>query len=210
MLTLYIQNALYFAGRRDSILKSIGVRRVKHLSPESKVLYRKLHYYKRLVYNHQRKTLKTRQKQTRKEVLRKTLSSMDRIRARFFKSQVENQSRRPHGHRFTLDDKILAVALQKHCGSGYKLMSSIFDLPSTRTLHRLLNKINLKPGLNSTCFELFRTSNLSNLLDKYCLLMFDEMSIMPHLQYNVQKDVVEGFEDFGYRTTNKIANHVQV
>ena len=34
-------------------------------------------------------------------------------------------------------------------------------------------------------------------LDKYCVLLFDEMALEPGLQYNKKERYVDGFEDFG-------------
>lgn len=36
-------------------------------------------------------------------------------------------------------------------------------------------------------------------IDKYCLLIFDEMSIKPSLIYNERLDKIEGFQDYGSR-----------
>ena len=181
------------------------------MSPKSKYLYRTLKSYKRQVYNLKRRLVKKGKKPSKKEVLDSAISSMDRVKARFFQSQVENEGRNPHGHRFTHEDKILGVVLQKNCGSGgYKTLRSVFNLPSPRTLSRFLEGVHIKPGLNKLCFNLFKTTTFSNPLDKYCILMFDEMSISSQLQYNKKEDAIEGFEDFGYRRSTKIANHVQV
>ncbi|KAH1022534.1 hypothetical protein HUJ04_011923 [Dendroctonus ponderosae] len=48
-----------------------------------------------------------------------------------------------------------------------------------------------------------------NQLDKYCILMFDEISIQAHLKPNYASGSVDGFEDFGFKKIGKIANHVQ-
>ncbi|KAH1029041.1 hypothetical protein HUJ05_002346 [Dendroctonus ponderosae] len=54
------------------------------------------------------------------------------------------------------------------------------------------------------------TSTLENQLDKYCILMFDEISIQAHLKPNYASGSVDGFEDFGFKKIGKIANHVQI
>jgi len=45
---------------------------------------------------------------------------------------------------------------------------------------------------------------------KYCSLLFDEMSISAELHYNEHLDGIEGFEDYGYERTQKFANHALV
>lgn len=47
---------------------------------------------------------------TESAVFEKVVSSMDRIRGRFFQSQVENIERRSQGRRYSLEDKALALA----------------------------------------------------------------------------------------------------
>lgn len=46
-------------------------------------------------------------------------------------------------------------------------------------------------------------------MDRQCILIFDEMSIQPHLSFNAHTGEV-GFEDFGDSQSNKIADHVLV
>ncbi|KAI4454188.1 thap-type zinc finger [Holotrichia oblita] len=46
--------------------------------------------------------------------------------------------------------------------------------------------------------------------EKYCIIMFDEMSIQPNILFNTQTGQFEGFEDMGDRKSQHIANHVQV
>lgn len=40
--------------------------------------------------------------------------------------------------------------------------------------------------------------------------MFDELSVQPNLQPNLKEGTVDGFEDFGYKKSDKMANHAQV
>lgn len=149
---------------------------------------------------------------TESAVFEKVVSSMDRIRGRFFQSQVENIERRSQGRRYSLEDKVLALAFFKQCGSGYKLLSRIFALPSRRTVTRLLNRIPVTPGLCEPIFDVLKAEvkTFKDPLQKYCVLMFDEMSIKPGLHWGSFNGNVEGFEDYGYKRTSSIANHVQV
>ncbi|XP_025831294.1 uncharacterized protein LOC108735562 [Agrilus planipennis] len=66
--------------------------------------------------------------------------------------------------------------------------------------------------MNDHIFEHLRTtvSKLKN-PDKFCVLMFDEISLQPALQYSKQLDFVEGFVDLGggFRK-NRFADHAVV
>lgn len=77
---------------------------------------------------------------------------------------------------------------------------------------RLLNRIPIEPGLCEPVFDILEeeVKTFTNPLHKYCTLIFDEMSIKPGLYWNCFNGNVEGFEDFGYKRPNSIANHVQV
>ncbi|KAI4463232.1 thap domain [Holotrichia oblita] len=204
----------YYVGVKINILTAIGINKVNKLSPKSKFLYTKACSYRKklsaLSRAHKKLKAKNRLKKPLVDETLQLTSKLDRVRARFFQSQLENFKRKSTGRRYMIDDKVLALALQKQCGSGYRLLSNIFDLPTKGTLQRMLNKVDIKPGLNSAVLELFKAAKLKTTLDKYCILMFDEISITPHLQYNAKEDMVEGFEDFGYRSTTKIADHIQV
>ena len=45
------------------------------------------------------------------------------------------------------------------------------------------------------------------LRDRYCCLLFDEMSIRENVCFNQKLDCTEGFEDCGTERTHRIANH---
>lgn len=190
------------------------MRKFKDLSPKTKYLYTKVCSYKRKLASVKKRRQKFRErllsKQASHSLLSQGNSTLDHIRARFFQSQADNTTRPPAGHRYTLDDKIFGLALQKQSGSAYKFLSTIFSLPSKRTIQRLLEKVDIKPGINQPCFQLFKSTKFKNDLDKYCVLLFDEMNIAPHLQYNYKNDAMEGFVNLGYRRTPDIADHVQV
>lgn len=71
----------------------------------------------------------------------------------FFKSQLDCSNKSAKGRRFTVDDKVLSLALYKQSGSEYRFLSNIFTLPSTVTLMKLLNSIPIEPGFNSLIFN---------------------------------------------------------
>ena len=191
---------------------------IKDLTPKAKKLYQRAVQFKRHAEKLKKGGLLTRrklrltEKLTSPEVLQKVLSSMDRIKARFFQSQLENMKKHPKGRRYTLEDKVLALALYKQSGSAYRFLSKIFSLPSRKTIMKLLNRIPICPGLHNEVFTILKAEvkNFSNVLDKHCILMFDEINIQPQVQPNMREGTVEGFEDFGFKRSEQIANHSQV
>ncbi|KAI4471157.1 thap domain [Holotrichia oblita] len=87
----------------------------------------------------------------------------------FFRCQLRNAKKHPKGFRFTLDEKLMALALCKRSGKGYKLLSQLFALPSRKTLTTLLNKIPINPGINAMLF---------NHLQDTCKLLKEEQNTL--------------------------------
>lgn len=50
----------------------------------------------------------------------------------FFDMQVRQSKKHPKGHRFTLDEKILALSLYKPSPKAYRLLSQICVLPKKK------------------------------------------------------------------------------
>lgn len=194
------------------------MKRSTELSPKARHLYRRASYFKRKaaalkkVKSSFKSKYKALTERTDSEMLDDAVSSMDRVRTRFFHSQLENVSKRNKGRRYTLDDKVLALALMKQCGSGYNLLSKIFTLPSRKTLTNLLNRIPVKPGICEGIFNILKAESktFKDAKDKCCILLFDEMYLKPCLSWNYSTGSVDGFEDFGYKRTQQIADHCQV
>lgn len=99
----------------------------------------------------------------------------------------------------------------KQSSKCYQYLTQVFDLPSMRTLCSILQKVNIHPGpidfINQRLKEQVR---LMKQKDKVCLLMWDEMLLQPHLDYDTKKKHIIGFEDFGDKRTARFADHVLV
>lgn len=117
---------------------------------------------------------------------------------KFIMLQVRTQHQRPKSRRFTLDEKILALTLFKSAGKGYRLLCKLFALPSRRTLINLLNRIPFNPGICNNMFEsLRRPVSKMKTIDRFALLVFDEMSIDSLIHYNPKDDLIVGLHDEG-------------
>ncbi|KAJ8953500.1 hypothetical protein NQ318_023621 [Aromia moschata] len=184
------------------ILNSVGVQRAKELSCRERKMYNQTVCYK-----------KRAQSLTKKNSFKRQLQLLQNITTPVFnysKSQVECDEKHPKGRRFSVEDKILALAFYKRSPTVYRFLSSIFAIPSTSTLHNLLGRIPISPGINHTIFEALKeVSKKMKSVNKYCILLFDEISLEPHLHYNQYTDEVEGLENCGTQTSTKLANHAQ-
>jgi len=55
--------------------------------------------------------------------------------------QVRCQKRKPKGRRYDINEKVLALSLYKTSPKGYRYLSTLFALPSRKTLSGFLNKV---------------------------------------------------------------------
>ncbi|CAB3253325.1 unnamed protein product [Arctia plantaginis] len=75
----------------------------------------------------------------------------------------------------------------------------------------MISTASLKAGINENIFKELKTrAERMNTKQKLCLLLFDEISLMPHFDYNRKRDAIIGFVDNGEVTHNKIADHALV
>lgn len=125
----------------------------------------------------------------------------------FINMQMQS-AKNPKGRRFTLDEKVLSLCIYKKSPKCYALLHKYFTLPSVKAMKRLLSKIKLCPGINPIIFEKIKnTVAQKDTRDKLCSLAFDEMSVTPQINYDVNKDTLEGFAS---NNENQFANHALV
>ncbi|CAH0717089.1 unnamed protein product, partial [Brenthis ino] len=75
----------------------------------------------------------------------------------------------------------------------------------------MVSRAGLKPGLNENIFnQLKKRAKRMKPDDRLCCLLFDEMALTPHFDYNKKSDRIIGLVDNGISTQNKIADHVLV
>ena len=59
------------------------------------------------------------------------------------------------------------------------------------------------PGINDKFFKAFKVKlNTLPLMERYCVLYADEMSLKSYLFYDIPQDEIISFEDFGNRKTS--------
>lgn len=154
------------------------------------------------------KSLKTRLQEAEKYMghHKESLNSLNNITINFIESQLRTQSKKPRGRRFTLDDKVFALSLFKQSEKSYRLLQKVFALPSRSSLMNLLHKIPFATGINEKIFQHLKKTvhKIKNPLDKYCTVIFDEISLSAGLQYFPHQDKVIGFEDLGNNKTKSV------
>ncbi|CAH0728892.1 unnamed protein product, partial [Brenthis ino] len=112
--------------------------------------------------------------------------------------QFRENRKKDKGRRFTLKEKVVALSILKQGPKGYKFLRSIFILPTKPTLIKLIQRINLKPGINKNIFSQLKTKCESmKTEEKLCKLLFDEISLKANVTYHERKDVITGLVDNG-------------
>lgn len=99
----------------------------------------------------------------------------------------------------------------KQSSKCYQYLTQVFNLPSIRTLQSILQKVNIHPGpINFMNQHLKKQIGLMKERDKVCFLMWDEMSLQLHVDYDATKKHILGFEDFGKKRSARFADHALV
>ena len=116
----------------------------------------------------------------------------------FFCKQIDASQRRLRGLRYGARDKSFALSLLHASPKAYMLLQKVFMLPSIKTLRDTMKKIDIYPGFPPKLLSAFKCKVDSfTAAEKLCVLIFDEVSLKKSVTYNVEKDYVEGLEDFG-------------
>lgn len=113
--------------------------------------------------------------------------------------------------RFTSDEKLLALTLLKRSPKGYRLLQKLFVLPSRRTLNTFTQEFTMSPGLNSNILvQLTQTVKTWDIKKRACAIVFDEMSLSPHITFVEAEDAVSGFVNFGQGNKKQLCDHTLV
>ncbi|KAJ3648785.1 hypothetical protein Zmor_020561 [Zophobas morio] len=130
----------------------------------------------------------------------------------FINSQIRNSSQKPHARRWTDQDKAFALALYKKSPRVYKFLQIHFQLPSSRTLKGLLSNIQFETGVNPGILRHLKNQVAKmKAPDRFCSLLFDEISLSGGFHYEKVKQYISGYEDLGsLGRTNRAANHALV
>lgn len=132
------------------------------------------------------------------ESVRKLSKKLTPTFALLLQSQLKNCSKKRQGRRWTEEEKLVAVRLFKRSPTCYRLMRRMFHLPAPSTLRSLLAQMEMPVGVLSTVMDSLQVygKGLKQAENEF-VLMFDEMSIKKHLNYNIHEDKIDGFQDHG-------------
>ncbi|KAG8237434.1 hypothetical protein J437_LFUL016246 [Ladona fulva] len=148
-----------------SVLREAGLR-IKDLTPQKKFLF--CNY----------KNLSRRYAYLRKKKTMDPLADLDPSLHLMVESNLRNIKRKPKGRRWSREEKLFYCTLYKRSPQTYRYLKERMSAPAPQTLISLINSVPLKPSINPTVFEhlTFRAKDMKA-QNKYCTLLFDEMSI---------------------------------
>lgn len=203
--------------RKTGFLTEAGVS-LKAMTPTKRRMYKihrrtinKLSKVKKSLYN-QKDTIKKLKKLNKDNVFQCMENQLNTVTQNFIDSQLRNIDRASTGKKWTDEDKVFALSIYKRSPRTYKYISNFFQLPSPRTLETVLSKVPFNTGMNKQLLQQLKNKiNDMDVLDRYCSLVFDEISLDKGFHYLPHKQIIIGFQDLGeLGRCNKAANHALV
>jgi len=192
------------SNKLPTVLSKIGFKRKCELSPRKRYLYGISQRQKCQLHRLQKKILKAKCKIRAAETIsnsklfKQLEQSINKTGVQFIESQFRNCNVKAHGERWSHGDKVFALALYKRGPRSYRFLKRFLKLPSKSTLQSVLRSVPFDSGINASIFEKlkFRVNKMKK-LEKYCCLMFDEMSLSYDLNYDHALRKIIGFVDLG-------------
>jgi hypothetical protein len=106
---------------------------------------------------------------------------------------------------------LMALSLYQRSPAAYRLLCTIFLLPSVRSLRRWLQVMQFEPGFCSRVFQALETkTRYMSEIERMGVLCIDDMAVKMALEYDSRRDVVDGFQDDGVLRSGKPATEALV
>lgn len=135
-------------------------------------------------------------------------SILNETQFEFVKMQITNRGRPPRGRRYTLKQKSMCLAFYKQGPKLYRFQSTAFILPTKKTLGRHSANLIFKSGVDFKVLDAIKTRIKDwPQKDKYCVVMWDEVSLDQHLDYCHKRDVIDGFVELNESRQPRFATH---
>ncbi|CAH2098446.1 unnamed protein product [Euphydryas editha] len=184
------------------------VRDVKSLTPKCKLLY--LAYKKTRRENNFLSRAKKAISFNKEVNFEKLTKNMNPLAKKFLWMQVKLCMKPKKGRRFTMNEKLIGLAIYKQSPKSYRFLQKMFILPSETTLKAMISHLNIGAGINSQIFELIKEQVRHwNEQKKICTIMFDEMALEAAVTYDSKQDKIDGFVHLNEKT-RQFADHALV
>ncbi|RVE40327.1 hypothetical protein evm_015023, partial [Chilo suppressalis] len=196
--------------------RAINMKKTRHFTVKEKTLHTMIVAAKRKIKKLQSKVkkqsaeIKAAKKMTSNPAVLNMIENCSSSAKIIMEMQWRENTKKGKGRCFTMQEKILSLCILKQSPKTYNFFRKIFILPAPQTLAKLVQSLNLRPGLNKNIFaQLKKKAQSMKVEEKLCVLLFDEISLKAHLSFNQKKDKVTGFVDDGYKRQPEIADHAQ-
>ncbi|XP_044758448.1 uncharacterized protein LOC123316450 isoform X2 [Coccinella septempunctata] len=204
--------------RSDSIIRKLKFSKKRKMTEQELILYKLVRkcrgrlVQKKFQLKSVQERLKAAQRVIAEEGFQNLLRHVNETTLCFIRCQINNQKLKPNARRFSLDEKVLSLALYKSSPKAYRLLNKLFSLPSIRTLLRMLQKLKFFPGVNNHIFQQLEKTvrRMKSPQDKVCALIFDEISLATNLKYDRVSDMIMGLEDNGSERKGKLVDHANI
>jgi len=196
---------------RHSFLRELNLATVSQFTPREKLLYDRIHKKESAFCKLRRKCRQNLEFVSDVEVntvMEYFSTSLNAEGIRLLKGIFRNSKRKPKGRRWNFGDKMLALSLLKHSPKSYFFVRLLLPHPSRRTLQSVLGSVHFAEGISAHVFGALQHSmqKMSD-RDRYCCLLFDDMSIREKVRFNQKLACIEGCEDYGTERICIVANH---
>ena len=118
----------------------------------------------------------------------------------FFESQLRMNNCVKKGKCWSVKDKLLALRIMYHSPQDFKMLRRVFSLPPRSMVLMFLEKSfrSLEPGFSNTVMALLemRVDTMTK-LEQNCSLVFDEISLKQHLDFDKYSDKAIGIQSNG-------------
>lgn len=111
-------------------------------------------------------------------------------------NEITNKDRNKNGYRFADEIKAFALFIYLNSPKTYKLLKSIFILPSKKIILSQVDSNFMETGLSNSMIKFLQECNLEG-NDKICTILLDEVHVRPFLNYNSSTGSIDGKTDLG-------------
>lgn len=134
-------------------------------------------------------------KAAQKELEKKSLPLDGEVVAnQFILGQLSKRKLSRYGRRYNEMDKNFALALHYYSPQCYRMLRKIFVLPTTRSLSKWLENVDVYTGFNEPVLEMLKIKcKTMSVQERLCTIAFDEMTLKELITYNSKSDVFDGF-----------------
>lgn len=181
-------------------MKGLGIKSTE-LTPKARYLYKRARQFisSSAAYRKRVAALKLRLSSARKFPFAAHDGALRQDAIKFCLTQLQKRRISPRGQRYSINEKLLSLALFKTSGSAYNFLARWFKLPSRRTLRRLLVGIEVDEGISDLIMENMKSQAKSlKPRDRMCMLIWDEMSLSPGLSFDRRKDCIIGINNMEF------------